>query len=139
MSENNPNNPLHAGRVGPTLDLNAPTINIKEYTLEPITLTSKAMIDPSLPNVEWFIERTKERIMVQAKIRVWSQEVDVQSVTYPADWWQAVKERFAPPWFLKRWPVKTTVWKARVMDTFPSIAYDIKKSHRLRILVHKER
>ena len=24
---------------------------------------------------------------------------------WPKDWWQAVKERFAPKWFLRRWPV----------------------------------
>jgi hypothetical protein len=29
-----------------------------------------------------------------------------QSFVYPADWWQAVKERFAPRWFLRRWPVE---------------------------------
>jgi hypothetical protein len=26
-------------------------------------------------------------------------------VTFPRDWWQAVKERFAPRWFRRRWPV----------------------------------
>ena len=24
----------------------------------------------------------------------------------PRDWWEHVKERFAPQWFLRRWPVK---------------------------------
>lgn len=24
---------------------------------------------------------------------------------YPADWWQALKERFAPTWARRRWPV----------------------------------
>ncbi len=28
---------------------------------------------------------------------------------YPADWWQAFKERFFPAWAKRRWPVKTTV------------------------------
>jgi hypothetical protein len=27
-------------------------------------------------------------------------------ITYPRDWWEAVKSRFAPLWFIKRWPVK---------------------------------
>jgi hypothetical protein len=37
---------------------------------------------------------------------------------WPKDWWEAVKERFAPRWFLKRWPVRyesvsvhEVVWK----------------------------
>ena len=32
----------------------------------------------------------------------------------PADWWQHVKERWAPRWFLKKWPVK----KKRLEVTF---------------------
>ena len=29
----------------------------------------------------------------------------------PRDWWQAVKERFAPKWFAKRWPVQFDEFK----------------------------
>jgi hypothetical protein len=29
-------------------------------------------------------------------------------ITYPSDWWQAVKARFCPAWALKRWPVVMT-------------------------------
>jgi hypothetical protein len=35
------------------------------------------------------------------------EEREVVAAEWPADWWQAVKERFAPSWFLRRWPVKT--------------------------------
>ena len=27
-------------------------------------------------------------------------------IHYPQDWWEALKARFAPAWFLKRWPVR---------------------------------
>jgi hypothetical protein len=37
----------------------------------------------------------------------------LSSVQWPEDWWQAVKLRFAPRWFLKRWPVKFVVFEAR--------------------------
>lgn len=39
---------------------------------------------------------------------------------YPADWIEALKERFAPEWFLRRWPVR----KSRIdMDVlYPRIA-----------------
>ena len=32
-------------------------------------------------------------------------------VECPADWWQHLKQRFAPAWVLRRWPVETTVDK----------------------------
>ena len=28
------------------------------------------------------------------------------AVDIPSDWWQAVRQRWAPSWWLKRWPVK---------------------------------
>ncbi len=31
----------------------------------------------------------------------------------PRDWWQHAKERFAPQWYLKRWPVLVTTYSAR--------------------------
>lgn len=32
-------------------------------------------------------------------------EEQVRTVRYPRDWWQAVKLRFAPRWFTRRWRV----------------------------------
>jgi hypothetical protein len=32
---------------------------------------------------------------------------------HPKTWWDAVKQRFAPKWFLRRWPVNEVVWTAR--------------------------
>jgi hypothetical protein len=29
--------------------------------------------------------------------------------SYPKDWWQALKARFAPKWALRRWPVRENV------------------------------
>lgn len=32
----------------------------------------------------------------------------VEVATYPADWWEAVKQRWAPLWATRRWPVRMT-------------------------------
>jgi hypothetical protein len=37
-----------------------------------------------------------------------------RSVRYPATWWQAVRERFAPGWWLARYPVRHTVCELEV-------------------------
>lgn len=29
---------------------------------------------------------------------------------WPADWWEALKQRFAPAWFVQRWPVREAVF-----------------------------
>ena len=42
-------------------------------------------------------------------------------VRYPADWWEAVKQRFAPVWVTKRWPVKFNEHTMRHMITYPNV------------------
>ncbi len=34
-----------------------------------------------------------------------AERIDIEE-KWPADWWQAVKDRWAPAWFLKRYPVQ---------------------------------
>jgi hypothetical protein len=46
-------------------------------------------------------------------------EQKCEHVKYPANWWEAVKERFAPAWALKRWPVRYRVWEPFVI--YPQI------------------
>lgn len=43
-----------------------------------------------------------------------------QIAQYPSDWWQAVKQRFAPAWFLRRYPVMKTTIDMTVL--YPRIA-----------------
>lgn len=38
---------------------------------------------------------------------------NLAEIRYPKTWWDAVKQRFAPKWFLKRWPVMEVVWTAK--------------------------
>ena len=42
-------------------------------------------------------------------------------ITYPADWWQHLKQRWFPAWAQKRWPVKEAVCgvRVRVLAAFP--------------------
>lgn len=46
-----------------------------------------------------------------------------KSFSYPEDWWQALKARFAPKWFLARWPVEVTtiIWTAR--ELYPKVSF----------------
>ena len=57
------------------------------------------------------------RVMLTSMVRY--AEQPCKPVTYPADWWQAVKQRFAPAWFLARWPVELAVWEPFVI--YPEI------------------
>ena len=56
---------------------------------------------------------------------------------YPQDWKEAIKLRFAPAWFLDRWPVKweTVTFDARIV--YPKIALPHDKHH-IAVIVRKE-
>jgi hypothetical protein len=47
--------------------------------------------------------------------------LDEIEVKYPADWWQAVKEHFAPIWFKKQWPVKNHHVKLTARALYPKV------------------
>jgi len=37
---------------------------------------------------------------------VWAESLETIESSYPADWWEAFKERWFPAWLLKHYPVK---------------------------------
>lgn len=55
-------------------------------------------------------EQMAEHMVVTLTRRLSREQLDTINidfqVSYPANWCEAVKERFAPKWFLKRYPVK---------------------------------
>lgn len=46
---------------------------------------------------------------------------DEHIISYPENWWEAVKERFAPAWFRDRYPVRFSTHTATLEETFPNI------------------
>ena len=70
------------------------------------------------------IERQLREVERELKIRVtrivWGLEpVKKHVVSYPANWIEAIKQRFAPKWFTRRWPVKMTEVFASLEETYP--------------------
>jgi hypothetical protein len=46
---------------------------------------------------------------------------DKHIIRFPSTWWDAVKERFAPSWFLDRYPVRFTTYKATLSELYPDL------------------
>jgi len=59
---------------------------------------------------------------IEAKIA--SLKVENYEFRTPRDWFEALKERFAPKWILKKFPVKYRVDKIDVKALFPKIKMD---------------
>jgi len=65
---------------------------------------------------------TDNYIAYQVRGYVWSQDAGKKvSFKYPADWWQAFKERWFHGWLLRRFPVVYTHKEFQVKATYPDL------------------
>lgn len=82
----------------------------------------------TVPGFDWEIEKSPmwavEQVIVRFNARIASQHIDtLEEYTFkaPADWLEAMKERWLPAWALKRWPVRYRVDTINVLALYPQI------------------
>lgn len=46
---------------------------------------------------------------------------DEVTVSYPSDWWQAVRERWLPGWAKRKWPVHKTTIRLTARELYPKM------------------
>lgn len=76
------------------------------------------------PQAEWrkFEDRARNQVIHELRLAVYGKDhPDRHVIRFPADWWQAVKERFAPAWFRDRWPVVFTEIGVSLKELYPDI------------------
>jgi len=61
------------------------------------------------------------RLRFNLETYIYGKEHPKKEIVYPADWWEALKERFAPKWFLKKYPVRSTVITCSLKEIYPDI------------------
>lgn len=74
------------------------------------------------PEFEWSRDPYLRATTVHALLRVTGEVVS--HYEYPADWWQAVKQRWAPRWAQRRWKPRMTVLDARVLYPMVSLPHE---------------
>ena len=52
---------------------------------------------------------------------IFGKQLEKVDIKYPADWWQAVKDRWFPDWAKHRWPVMFTRHHVDVKALYPSM------------------
>ena len=57
-------------------------------------------------------------LVVQAVLGEKLREIESK---WPADWWQAVRERWVPAWWLRRWPVRYKRERIEAWTVYPSM------------------
>jgi len=90
MQEHEPNKEVLLRRINYALD----------------TLIDAREADMVTASIQDVITHQIESLIVTLNRSVWKEEKPEKVFTYPDGWTEAVKERWAPGWFKKRYPVK---------------------------------
>jgi hypothetical protein len=82
-------------------------------------LTEEFLRDAKIDVIEDTLAR---EIEVAVRVGIFGKQHEKVECKYPADWWQAFRERFFPKWWVKRWPVAYTKMVLDVKELFPKLA-----------------
>jgi len=105
----------HETHVFPLLDVYARTAITPE-------IIERLRVKPAGAEIQ-FLRGFLGRELV-AQVHMWfATRKHVERVQWPTDWWEAVKERFAPRWARERWPVRYTAKELDARAIWPSFPY----------------
>ena len=104
-------------------------MNVQELVLTPVAELRKkhqfSMFDALfVKDMSWqmYMDEMRGEMVVEMSKRLFGQETFSENsssfVQVPADWWQALRERWAPKWWLRRYPVVT-----REIDTVRTVKW----------------
>jgi hypothetical protein len=68
-----------------------------------------------------------DEIEMRFRLRIMATEPERVEVTWPATWWDAVKQRWFPRWALRRWPARMNYVCMERAGLYPEIPW--RKSH----------
>jgi hypothetical protein len=107
---------------------------IRKVNLEKLKLILYTRIDRAMMEGAWpFVERPE--IQIADQDRFWEEAISILivqrvaglvrdrvEVIYPANWWEAVKDRFLPAWGKRRWPINYTRRVMIAREYYPDVA-----------------
>lgn len=80
--------------------------------------------DEWLHNAEFFMTELPtlyRRLLIGIRADIYGKTHEPpEIIRYPADWWQALKERFAPAWFRDRYPVVFIEHTITLKEIYPN-------------------
>lgn len=74
---------------------------------------------------------SSDEIEVRFRQQILATEPEHVHAEWPATWWDAVKQRFAPRWFLRRWPARIETLDVTRCGLYPEIPWQGRGERRL--------
>lgn len=106
-----------------------PTTLYEAVKLQKLTFQYQQLIDKRLTGDPYWpvdtrviVETIAENMRISMISRLTTQSLEKRSISYPADWIEAIKQRWFPVWLLKRYPVRYYVETIEAHAVYPKIA-----------------
>jgi len=105
-----------------------------DITLQKIKLGMSLAVSDILLDVssETIYDYAYNQVRGHVRGFLWGEKSGRYTFKCPLDWWQAVKDRFAPTWFKRKWPVEFRTEVVDVTCVYPDMKISIPtRQHRL--------
>lgn len=113
-----------------------------QVQLEKMALAFQQMIsDEILLDTSVKLHRfSQDMIIEQVRIWVWAKRDDMvhQHIKYPADWWQAFKERWFPKWLIESYPIRYKVIDLDVRELYPRFKPALPDEERVLTIIRRD-
>lgn len=76
-------------------------------------------------DIKIYAQTLGEQTFFNLETYIYGIKHEEKEISYHADWWEAFKERFAPSWFLEKYPVKLKIIKVNLKELYPDFKYSI--------------
>jgi hypothetical protein len=90
-----------------------------EVKLEKIRYAYQEYFSMSLLDVESWIDKIDGGYLLMVRGHVWGEHLETKTIEYPADWFQAFKQRFFPRWLIKYFPINMNVIRIEADVLYP--------------------
>jgi hypothetical protein len=115
--------------------------NIKTIELERLYICKAMAMNTTLMGMDIDIRKDilERAVTYQVRGFLWSRSLKRYEVRWPANWKEAVKERWFPEWALRRWPVKYSSKRMELKAVWPTLRMEVPDHQpRLVMLVNNE-
>lgn len=84
------------------------TQSFEQIVLSKLDYYIQAAVPANIPNARLDVQlsMTANHLITSMQTTIFGVVRENITISYPKTWWDAVKKRFAPYWFLKKWPVE---------------------------------
>jgi hypothetical protein len=99
-------------------------IEYTEATLQRLQFYARTLLTEEVlrnTKVESYVDQRLRGLVIEMQAAIYGRKLGTDQYRWPATWWDAVKERFAPHWFLKRYPVQHRGVDVTAYHTYPTI------------------